>query len=169
MGTAVGKHGTPKCEFIVQLARVSEPENRDIDPLGVWVGAHPSLGEKFTHEMLKRGLVKELGEVVDIKREVAKVCGTDMRVDFVVTHKDGTRTALEVKTVVDADYNPAIIRFNEEQAKAHFLGHETPYRRAAIFPWGEIKAHERGVKVLAYRVAWGTGDEEGVAFFDGAL
>ena len=236
--TAVGKHGTPKCEFIVQLARVSEPENRDIDPLGVWVGAHPSLGEKFTHEMLKRGLVKELGEVVDIKREVAKVCGTDMRVDFVVTHKDGTRTALEVKTVVDADYNPAIIRFNEEQAKAHFLGHETPYRRAAIFPWGRgnqrgprgekvvsaraikhiaelsaiqtgeklcpegeqlkaavlfvvirndalsfrpnnegcpsfvnhlRKAHERGVKVLAYRVAWGTGDEEGVAFFDGAL
>ena len=31
------------------------------------------------------------------------------------------------------------------------------------------KAHERGVKVLAYRVAWGTGDEEGVAFFDRAI
>ena len=238
--TAVGKHGTPKCEFIVQLARVSEPENRDIDPLGVWVGAHPSLGEKFTHAMLKQGLVKELGEVVDIKREVANVCGTNMRVDFVVTHKDGTRTALEVKTVVDADYCPTVTRVSEEEkAKALFLGHETPYRRAGIFPWGEIKnqrgpngekvvsaraikhldelsaiqtgeklcpegerlkaavlfvvlrcdalsfrpmrescpsfvnhlrnATDRGVKVLAYRVAWGTGDEEGVAFFDGAL
>ena len=31
------------------------------------------------------------------------------------------------------------------------------------------KANERGVKVLAYRVAWGIDDEEGVAFFDGAI
>ena len=239
--TAVGKYGTPKCEFIAQLARVSEPENRDINPLGVWVGAHPSLGEKLTHEMLKRGLVKELGEVVDIKREVAKVCGTDMRVDFVVTHKDGTRTALEVKKVDNTDYNPAIIRVEGGVAKTKYWGYGIPYRRAAIFPWGgsqskrgpdgekivpasaraikhidELtavqtgeklcqdgerlkaailfiigrcdaqslrsnkeacpsfakhlqKANERGVKVLAYRVAWGTGDEEGVAFFDGAL
>ena len=95
--TAVGKHGTPKCEFIIQLVRVFEPENKHIDPLGVWVGVHPSLAEKLTQEMLRQGLVKELGEVVDIKREVSKVCGTDMRVDFVITDKDGTRTALEVK------------------------------------------------------------------------
>merc|ERR1712032_1218514 len=105
---AVGKYGTPKCEFITQLVLVSEPENRHINARGVWVGAHPSLGEKLTHEMLKRGLVKELGELVEIKREVRKICGTNMRVDFVVTHKDGTRTAVEVKTVVDTDYDPAI-------------------------------------------------------------
>ena len=237
--TAVGKHGTPKCEFIAQLARISEPENRHISPLGVWVGAHPSLGEKLTHEMLKRGLVKELGEVVDIKREVANLCGTDMRVDFVVTHKDGTRTALEVKTPDTTDYNPTIIRVKGGKAKIQYWGHELPYRRSAIFPplgpgkqrgpegervvsarsikhvdelsaiqTGEKlcpdderlkaailflvvrndassfrpnkeacpsfakhlrKANERGLKVLAYRVAWGTGDEEGVAFFDGAI
>ena len=58
--TAVGKHGTPKCEFITQLVRVSEPENKHIDMLGVWVGAGPSLAEKLTHEMLKQGLLKEL-------------------------------------------------------------------------------------------------------------
>ena len=235
---SLGKHGTPKCEFIIQLVRVSEPENEHI---GVWVGVHPSLAEQLTYEMLKRGLVKELGELVDIKREVAKVCGTDMRVDFVVTHKDGTRTALEVKKVDNTDYNPAIIRVEGGVAKTKYWGYGIPYRRAAIFPWGgsqskrgpdgekivpasaraikhidELtavqtgeklcqdgerlkaailfiigrcdaqslrsnkeacpsfakhlqKANERGVKVLAYRVAWGTGDEEGVAFFDGAL
>ena len=51
--------------------RVSEPENRDDDPLGVWVGAHRSFREKLAHTMLKRGLVKELGEVVDIERKVS--------------------------------------------------------------------------------------------------
>ena len=63
-------------------------------------------GEHLTHEMLKRGLDKESGDVVDIKREVANVRGTDMRVDFVVTDKDGTRTALEVKAPEATDYNP---------------------------------------------------------------
>ena len=239
--TAVGQHGTPKCEFIIQLVRVSETENKDIDKLGVWVGVHPSLAEKLTHEMLKQGLVKELGDVVDIKREVSKVCGTDMRVDFVVTHKDGTRTALEVKKVDNTDYNPSIVQVKGGEAKAKFWSYGRPYRRAAIFPWGgsqnkrgpegekivsasaraikhidELsaiqtgeklcadgehvkaailfvvgrrdafsfrsnreacpsfanhlrKASDLGVKVLSYRVAWGTGDEEGVAFFDGAL
>ena len=239
--TAVGKHGTPKCEFIIQLVRVSEPENKHIDNFGVWVGVHPSLAEKLTHEMLKQGLVKELGEVVDIKREVSKVCGTDMRVDFVVTHKDGSRTALEVKKIDDTDYNPSIVRVEGGEAKTKYWSYGRPYRRAAIFPWGgsqnkrgpegekivaasaraikhidELsaiqtgekrcadserlkaailflasrrdafsfrsnreacpsfanhlrKASDLGVKVLAYRVAWGTGDEEGVAFFDGAL
>ena len=235
---SLGKHGTPKCEFISQLARILEPENRHIDPLGVWVGAHQTLGEILTHEMLKRALVKELGELTEIKREVAKVCGTDMRVDFVVTHQNGTRTALEVKTALDTDYDPAIVRVKEGKAKVTFWGHGTPYRRAAIFPWGDRKqkgpdgekvvstraikhlgelsaiqsgeklcadgerlqaailflvtrrdalsfrpnkegcpsfvthlrkARDKGVKVLAYRVAWGTGDEEGVAFFDGAM
>ena len=236
--TAVGKHGTPKCEFIIQLVRVSEPENRHIDNLGVWVGVHPSLAEKLTHEMLKQGLVKELGEVVDIKREVSKVCGTDMRVDFVVTHKDGSRTALEVKKIDDTDYNPSIVRVKGGKAKMQHFGEEIPYIRAGLAPAGQRnqrgpegekvvsaraikhidelsaiqtgeklcadserlkaailflairrdvfsfrsnreacpsfanhlrKASDLGVKVLAYRVAWGTGDEEGVAFFDGAL
>ena len=117
---AVGKFGKPKCEFITQLVRVSDPENRHLDPLGVWVGAAPFIAEKLTHEMLKRGLVPELGEIAGIQREVGNLCGTDMRVDFVVTHKDGTRTALEVKKVIDADYDPSVVRAKHERAKAFF-------------------------------------------------
>ena len=239
IGTAVDKQGVLKCEFIAQLMRVSDPENQYLDPLGVWVAAHPSFREKLAHAMLKRGLVEELGELTNIKRKVTKVCGTNMQVDFVVTHKDGTRTALEVKTVVDVDYNPDIVRTAEEHSQIEFWGHKTPYRRAAIFPSGGArkqtgpdgekvvsaraikrvddlaaiqtgdkqcpdgerfkaailyvvlrkdaldfransgacpsfanhlrKAHDAGVKVLAYRVAWGTGDEKGIAFFDGGL
>ena len=144
-----------------------------------------------------------------------------------------------MKTVVDTDYNPGIVRVKDGKAKTQYWGHETPYRRAAIFPWGESKAqrgpdgervvsaraikhidelgaiqagkklcpggerlqaavlflvirsdalsfrpnteacpsfakhlrksHGLGVKVLAYRVAWGNDDEEGVAFFDGGI
>ena len=40
---ATGKYGTPKCEFIMMLLRVDEPENRHLG--GCWVGAHPSIGE----------------------------------------------------------------------------------------------------------------------------
>ena len=140
--SSLGPYGTPKCEFIGQLARVKEPENKYIDTRGVWVGAHQTLGEKLTHAMLKQGLVKELGELTDIQREVAKVCGTNMRVDFVVTHKDGSRTALEVKTVVDTDYNPAIVRVKDGNAMTQFVSYETPYQRAAIFPWG--RSNQRG-------------------------
>ena len=245
IGCSVDKQGVPKCEFISQLMRVSDHENKHLDLRGVWVGAHPSLREKLAYTMLKRGLVKELGELTDIRRKVSRVCGTSMQVDFVVTAEDGTRTALEVKSVVDVDYNPDIVRKQEEEAKIEFWGRGTPYRRAAIFPSGgerkqtgpdgekvvsarAIKrlddlaaiqtgekacpdgerfnaailyvvlrsdarlfrpnseacpsfaehlrqARHAGVKVLAYRVAWGTNDEEdavdteGIAFFDGAL
>ena len=247
--TTVDQQGAAKCEFNAQLALVSEPENMHIDTRGVWVGVHQSLGDTLAHEMLKRGLMKEFGQVVAIQRAVNKVCGTDMRADFVVTHKDGTRTALKVKAVVDTDHNPAIDRAQRDKDKIRFWGRETPYRRAAIYPRGERQAiyprgerqtqrgppgehvdisytttrqlgqlmaiqtgeklcpdgerlqaailflvnradalsfrpnregcpsfvnHLRkakglGVKVMAYRVAWGTGMEEGVAYFDGAI
>ena len=47
----VGKFGTPKCELICQLLRCEEPENG----AGVWVSAHPAIGEKLTQALMRRG------------------------------------------------------------------------------------------------------------------
>ena len=48
----VGKFGTPKCELVCQLLRCEEPENA---PGGVWVSAHPAIGEKLTQALMRRG------------------------------------------------------------------------------------------------------------------
>jgi len=139
---AVGKYGTPKCEFIAQLLRVKDPENEHLaDGRGVWVAAHPSIGESLAQQMLEKGLLNGQlpgGEVVEIRREVRNVAGTNMRVDFLLTHKDGSQSILEIKTVVDTDYNADTAPKRE---KCVFLGPKTgaEYRRAAIFPWGNAK------------------------------
>ena len=79
---AVGKHGTPKCEMIMKLLRTEEPEHQCLEG-EVWVGAHPSIGEKITSQLIERGaLDKILGPVKSVQREVTGVAGTDMRVDF---------------------------------------------------------------------------------------
>ena len=36
---ALGPYGTPKCEFIMQLLRVEEPENERAGLGGVWIGS----------------------------------------------------------------------------------------------------------------------------------
>eukprot|EP00466_Bigelowiella_natans_P016046 jgi/Bigna1/45451/e_gw1.123.5.1 len=139
---AVGKYGTPKCEFIAQLLKVREPENEDLSGgKGVWVGAHPSLGEKIVETMVRNGLLdSDLpgGKVVSYRREVRNVAGTNMRCDFLITHEDGSLTILEVKTVVDTDYNAETA---PERKKCVFLGKASgkDYRRAGIFPWGHAK------------------------------
>jgi DNA-binding sugar fermentation-stimulating protein len=142
---ATGKFGTPKCEFICQLLRCVEPENGDEanGVRGCWVGAHPSLGEKAASALLSEGMLEgELGKVATVKREVSGVAGTDMRCDFVLTSADGHMTVVEVKTVVDTDYDPSLTtaeRFPNK--KAVFLGKE-PYERAAIFPWCACATHD---------------------------
>ena len=140
---AVGKFGTPKCEFSLQLLRCVEPENMNLTGGGgCWVGAHPSIGEKVANSLLHKGrLLEDLGGVpiAKIEREVSGVGGTDMRCDFLITHTDGTKTVLEVKTVVDTDYDP---RSAPDRAGCVFLGKGVPYERAAIFPWG--KSNQQG-------------------------
>lgn len=150
----VGKYGTPKCEFILKLLRCTEPENASAAGGGCWVGAHPSLGEKAANALIAGGsLESELGEVAKIEREVPNVAGTDMRCDFLLTHRDRSKTILEVKTVVDTDYDPAISppeRFPNR--KCVFLGKGSPYARAAIFPWGNSNQKgPDGEKVVSAR------------------
>ena len=133
---ALGKHGTPKCEYIMQLLRVEDPENAHLG--GCWVGAHPSIGEKVAAALLGAGaLDAALGSsLVGVQREVANPAGCDMRCDFVATGACGRRWVIEVKTVVDSDYNPATA---PSRKGCVFLGHTVPYERAAIFPWGNAR------------------------------
>ena len=97
--TAVSaKFGTPKCEFICQLLW-NEEKN-----FNSWVVAHPALGEKIAESIAASNLlVEHIGPVESFEREVRNICGSDMRTDFVLSHPNGTRSVMEVKTVVDTD------------------------------------------------------------------
>jgi len=178
---AVGKYGTPKCEFIAQLLRVSEPENKLLNPKGVWIGIHPKLGEQVAESLLKQNLLDDIlgcGGVVSFKREVAKIAGSNMRADFVVVLKDGSRVVLEVKMVVDTDFNPNIEANQTFEKEADmstraegsrkkkknkkktivpkFPGRIHPitgkYTRAGIFPWGTARqTGPQGEKVVSSR------------------
>ena len=47
----LGKHGTPKCELITQLMWL-DGGDEDEGSKGVWIGAHPALGEKLAAALL---------------------------------------------------------------------------------------------------------------------
>ena len=120
-GAVSPKYGTPKCEFICQLAELAG---------GGYVGAHPSIGETAAKALLLR--TKLLGDLwaggrdaATIRREVTNPFGADMRSDFVVSGgEDAEDLVLEVKTVVDCDTD------------AGFEAGGAGPRVAAIFPWG---------------------------------
>lgn len=133
------KYGTPKCEFIAQLLRYDES---DLGYEPAWVGAHPSLGEKIAEQLVGRNLLgPTFSKVKSFKREVRNVGGTDMRADFLIEHEDSSLfpRILEVKTVVDTDYST---KSAPDRAKCVFTSDEEPYRRTAIFPWGN--SNQRG-------------------------
>ena len=89
----------------------------------------------MTQGLIEGGLLlPELGAVSKVQREVSGVAGCDMRTDFLLSHPSGDHaaakpgergagsegagveggadrcTVLEVKTVVDTDYDPALPR-----------------------------------------------------------
>ena len=127
----VGKFGTPKCELVCQLLRCEEPENA---PGGVWVSAHPAIGEKLTQALMRRGAfddrlfarvgkspakkkenvdddqprdvsVSPVSSQVCRRREVSESASGSFRPDFSVEHPDGSVTVVETKQVVDTDYD----------------------------------------------------------------
>ena len=127
------KYGTPKCEFIAQLLRYDES---DLGYEPAWVGAHPSLGEKIAEQLVGKNLLGSMfPKVKSFKREVRNVGGTDMRADFLIEHEDSSlpHRILEVKTVVDTDYSTESV---PDRTNCVFTSDEMPYRRTAIFPWG---------------------------------
>jgi len=119
------KYGTPKCEFICQLAEL---------PGGGYVGAHPSLGERAAQALLTRtSLLADVwagdraSAVLD--REVTGPRGADMRSDFVISGGDAPETVLEVKTVVDASLDAGMTTSSTDAV-------------AGLFPWG--KCNQKG-------------------------
>jgi hypothetical protein len=149
------KYGTPRCEFIVQLLRVDESScGGERAPL--WVGAHPRIGEDLAEAVIRQGLLApKLPLAPTVQREVTRPCGADMRADFLLDacvedgkKKGGKRgvrkpkerpIVLEVKSIVDSDY-PA--RSPPARTQGVWLSSESPYRRAAVFPWG--RARQKG-------------------------
>mmetsp|Transcript_30949 Transcript_30949/g.74753 ORF Transcript_30949/g.74753 Transcript_30949/m.74753 type:complete len:541 (-) Transcript_30949:985-2607(-) len=158
------KFGTPKCEYIAQLLRVDETHlttftststsNSDssVHYEPVWVGAHPSLGEKIAEQLIGQNLLgDDFPEVESFQREVRNPAGLDLRADFLVKHTDPTkrRRIVEVKTVVDTDYSPEAVppstpsspdgktkKSKAPKKRCVFTSSRVPYRRTGIFPWG---------------------------------
>ncbi|KAJ1458396.1 hypothetical protein M885DRAFT_512797 [Pelagophyceae sp. CCMP2097] len=152
------KYGTPKCEFICQLARLSS---------GGWVGAHPALGEAAAAALLETAAVRQdFGAVGDcgIDREVKRPCGADMRADFVLSPQGAARCVVEVKTVVDAssDAPPAEKAPKTKAALAKAAAAKAALAaapaapsslpRAGTFPWGRTaQKGPDGEKVVSAR------------------
>ena len=164
----------PESAAVVQMPGTAGPV-RSGEACGIWIGAHPLLGEQLADALLQGALADGLpgGRITAIKRQASKVAGTDMRADFQLAHEDGSQTLLEVKTVVDSDYDPnvhvaaaasLIKQESSEQkpkkqkkakGKVMYFGPTTDgggYQRAAIFPWGGGKQKgPRGEPVVSAR------------------
>lgn len=142
---AKGKFGTPKCEYIAWLCRVDEAETRKLTGGPIWIGAHPTLGEHIAQSLVPTLFPENL----HIESQVSI---GDMRVDFVLTDGDGRKTLLEVKTVVDTDYDPTLPSELRGHLTNCFFGKAEDYTRAAIFPWGKAKqTTEDGIKCVSAR------------------
>ncbi|KAI9008678.1 hypothetical protein DFJ74DRAFT_688259 [Hyaloraphidium curvatum] len=114
---------------------------------GSWstVGYHPSLAEKMCEEMLARGsLAPYLGEHTEVGSQ--KTFGKS-RVDYVLLHKDGSRTLLEVKNAVGADYPAGLVPATRSPVGVYVRPAEG-FRRSSIFPHGSKKP---GIGVVSDR------------------
>jgi len=127
-----GKYGKPKCEFGVKLLKCEESENKDIG--GVWIGAQPMMGEDLAKVMFEKNLMApDLPDIESFSQQVT-FPGTNSRLDFVLTHKDGSKTVVEIKTSVDTCYNPDATPPDRDYCV--FFSDKKPYERASIFPAG---------------------------------
>ena len=172
----VGPYGTPKCELVIRLLRCYEPEyHGHKSSQGVWVSAHPALTESMTLALIKRGTLdaRLAASPVDkdavetqraMKRLSSESASGSYRPDYRLNHKDGSVTILEVKQVVDTDYDPAHVEArarmqaplpvyspmsqlasaspshatsSANKAAAPHAPAPTVYQRAGIFPWGK--------------------------------
>lgn len=138
------KFQTPKCEFSAQLLRVDESAYHPLYA-PTWVGAQPTLGERIALHWLDQGILP-LPPIDKVQRQATM---GNHRFDFLVTHSDGTLRVVEVKTVVDTDYNQDAPP--PESVKCRYLSSNPPSYRTAIFPWGQSKQKHQGQTVLSAR------------------
>lgn len=133
-----GKYGTPCCDYICQAVIIDEIENNGKK---IICGAHPSLGETIVDNLLKVGQVfapLENKKITYKKREICNVAECDMRSDFLVKTEDDVYYLIEVKTVVDTDYDPKYKSEydNGSRKVIHYSKNTDQYVRKALFPWG---------------------------------
>lgn len=173
----VGPYGTPKCELVIRLLRCHDPEHHGHSSSdGVWVSAHPSLTESLSLALIQRGALdsrlspspvnKDGIETQRAMKRLSSVSSSgSYRPDFRLTHMDGSVTVLEVKQVVDTDYDPAHVEARARMqaplpvySPISQLSSASPplsacsaspqrappptsssstYQRAGIFPWGK--------------------------------
>lgn len=145
----LGKHGTPKCELITQLVRLPEGDEGEASG-GVWIGAHPSLGEKLAEALLKAGALdgrlrapvdRENGISTQVTRQATlpgAAEGERFRPDFELTHTDGEVSIMEVKHVVDSDYTLEAAERRAVLQAPHPVYVAPDDRRGGIFPWGKL-------------------------------
>lgn len=172
--SATGKYGTPKCQYSAQLLWVDESafgqildDNNNEEAAvvkgdtsisstlypPVWVGAHPSLGERIAEVWLREGLIKGIPAITKLERQVTRPGDADMRADFLVHHADHSRRIVEIKTVVDTDYAASHVP-PKDSVKCVFTSPQTTtrYQRTAIFPWGSCNQKgPEGEKVVSAR------------------
>ena len=126
---SAGKEGN-KTAYAIQLVRAGDS--------GAWIGAHPLLGNRLVAAALHQGLLASaLGAFTEVKAEVKH---GNSRVDFVVTHADGSETLVEVKSVVCADHAAdAVVPVSPSKTgtKPIFSAYGgAAYTRSALFPIG---------------------------------
>jgi DNA-binding sugar fermentation-stimulating protein len=131
------KYNTPCCDYICQAVVIDEIENNGKK---IICGAHPSLGETIVDNLLKVGNIfqpLDNKKIVYKQREICNVADCDMRSDFLVKTDDDVYYLIEVKTVVDTDYDlKNKSSYNGSRKVIHYSKSESNYVRKALFPWG---------------------------------
>jgi len=126
--TRAGKH-SKLCAYALQLVALPSSES-------CWVGANPALGNRLAAAALALGLLDASLGAGAVRAEVS-LPGSKSRIDFELSHGEGRRTLVEVKSVVCADWAAgSILPQPPPKGYAHVLSTAEGYERQALFPIG---------------------------------
>ena len=135
-GATSGKYDKPRCQYVMKVVFCAEAENMYLG--GVWIGAHPTLAENICQQIIQDKLHGHFASVTKIENQ-KKV--ENMRSDFCLVRNDTSlQELIEVKLVVDTDYDPDCI--HDTNLQNLYCSYDKPYYRSALFPWG--RSHQKG-------------------------
>lgn len=145
-GTLGGQYKKPVCQYKMKLVQCCEPENTYCN--GTWILANPSLSESIFKEIVEKKLCRAF-EKYNVLKAQFSVPDTNMRSDFLL-QCNGIKHIVEVKIVVDTDYDPSCQ--HRDHIQSLYFQDSSVYRRSALFPWGRSHQHdEDGNKVVSAR------------------
>lgn len=70
--------------------------------MGEFIGVNTQIANQLVYDGIKQGLVKQISDIATIEKEV-KYGEENSRIDLLVTHTDGSKTYVEVKSVTLKD------------------------------------------------------------------